>query len=263
MPEWPTELLAGLDAPRQLSSELRFRLEQALSAQATEGDSSARALDDAVSARLEGVLADPLAAALAEADHPRPLRPPARRRIERALGVTRRSWVPGAAVAAGVMMLAGVGLGLGLSATSAGPPPSGKAAQPASRPTPTATAGSPSAATTPSAGTGSASAEPPESLPQPASGLSNMAASPSAPEVDGVEPASGPASGGTWVTITGSGLSGATAVAFSNTPAQFDVVSSSQLRVMVPAHAPGTVDVRVSTASTTSVPSTADHYTYR
>ena len=52
-----------------------------------------------------------------------------------------------------------------------------------------------------------------------------------APTVTGFTPTSGPA--GTSVTLTGSGLAGATAVAFNGTAAIFSVVSDTQITAMV------------------------------
>lgn len=67
-----------------------------------------------------------------------------------------------------------------------------------------------------------------------------------APFITGVTPASGPAAGGTSVTITGVGFTGATAVTFGATPATaFTVNSSTQITATSPAHAAGTVDIVV------------------
>jgi hypothetical protein len=59
----------------------------------------------------------------------------------------------------------------------------------------------------------------------------------------GVTPTSGPAAGGTVVTITGAGFTGATAVKFGSTSAAFTVVSDSVITATTPAHAIGTVDI--------------------
>jgi len=84
-----------------------------------------------------------------------------------------------------------------------------------------------------------------------------------APAVTSVSPASGPSTGGTTVTITGTGLSGATAVTFGATAATgFTVNSSTQITATSPAGAAGTVDIRVTTAGGTSVTSVADQFTY-
>ena len=84
-----------------------------------------------------------------------------------------------------------------------------------------------------------------------------------APAVTSVSPASGPSTGGTSVTITGTGLSGATAVTFGATAATgFTVNSSTQITATSPAGAAGTVDIRVTTAGGTSVTSAADQFTY-
>jgi hypothetical protein len=61
--------------------------------------------------------------------------------------------------------------------------------------------------------------------------------------VTSLTPTSGPARGGTPVTIDGSDLSGVTAVSFGGTPAHFTVVSSTELTAVAPG---GSGDVVVS-----------------
>jgi prepilin-type N-terminal cleavage/methylation domain-containing protein len=82
--------------------------------------------------------------------------------------------------------------------------------------------------------------------------------------VSGVSPSSGPSSGGTMVTITGSGFTGTTGVSFGGTTAtQFSVVSDTQLIAVVPASsAAGAVDITVTAAAGTSAASPADKYTF-
>lgn len=64
-----------------------------------------------------------------------------------------------------------------------------------------------------------------------------------------IVPASGPSLGGTLVTITGTGLSGATGVSFGGTPAlEFGVIDDTTLEAVTPAHSPGDVDVTVTGA---------------
>ncbi len=83
------------------------------------------------------------------------------------------------------------------------------------------------------------------------------------PTVTSVSPASGPSTGGTYVTITGSNFIGVTAVRFGATAATgFTVNSSTQITATSPAGAAGTVDIRVTTAGGTSVTSVADQFTY-
>ncbi len=87
--------------------------------------------------------------------------------------------------------------------------------------------------------------------------------SPPAPTITSVAPSSGPAGGGTSVTITGTDLTGATDVNFGATPAaSFTVDTPSQITATSPAHAPGTVDVTATTASGTSGTSANDEFTY-
>jgi IPT/TIG domain len=83
-----------------------------------------------------------------------------------------------------------------------------------------------------------------------------------APTITSVTPANGPTAGGTTVTITGAGLSGATAVAFGGTAApSFTVNSGTSITAASPAGS-GTVDVTVTTPGGTSATSSADHFIY-
>lgn len=85
-----------------------------------------------------------------------------------------------------------------------------------------------------------------------------------APAVTGLSPAQGPLAGGTSVTITGTDLLGATAVAFGATPAtSFTVVSDTQITAVAPAAANvGPVDVTVTTSAGSSAKVAADQYAY-
>ena len=82
-----------------------------------------------------------------------------------------------------------------------------------------------------------------------------------APAVTQVSPSGGPAAGGTSVTITGSGFSGATGVEFGTTPASFTVNSATSITAVAPLGT-GTVDVRVITPAGVSATSSADHFAY-
>jgi hypothetical protein len=79
--------------------------------------------------------------------------------------------------------------------------------------------------------------------------------------VTGLSPSTGPAVGGTKVTITGSVLYAASAVTFGTTSAVFKVTSNSKIVATAPPGT-GTVDVRVTTPAGTSAAVTADKYTY-
>ena len=85
-----------------------------------------------------------------------------------------------------------------------------------------------------------------------------------APTVSNVSPSSGPLGGGTTVVITGTNLTGATAVKFGATNAtSFTVNSATQITATSPANAAGVVDITVTTtAGGTSATSAADQYTY-
>jgi hypothetical protein len=83
-----------------------------------------------------------------------------------------------------------------------------------------------------------------------------------APTVTGLSPTSGPAAGGTTVTIDGANLGGTTAVAFGGHAATaVTVLSATQLTATAPAGS-GAVDVTVTTADGTSATAAADVYTY-
>ena len=83
-----------------------------------------------------------------------------------------------------------------------------------------------------------------------------------APAVTGITPASGPAAGGTLVTITGSAFTGATAVDFGTTPAtNVKVVNSTTITANSPAGS-GTADVTVVTPGGRSASLAADRFTY-
>lgn len=74
-----------------------------------------------------------------------------------------------------------------------------------------------------------------------------------APTVTEVDPAEGPTTGGNVVVVTGSGFTERTSVTFGDTGAQdVQVVSSTELRAVAPAHLPGRVELTVTTAGGTS-----------
>ncbi len=85
----------------------------------------------------------------------------------------------------------------------------------------------------------------------------------SAPVVTGVSPAQGPVTAGEVVTITGTGLAGATAVDFGGIPALgFTHDFASQVVAFAPAGVAGPVDITVTTAGGASATSAADLFTY-
>lgn len=250
------DLLGGIDAPRPLPAGMRQRLEDRLL-----GD-AARPLDQELSGRLSEVLA------------PLPLR--SRRRAR---------WVA-AAAAAGLVVAGGAGLALeqgGGRARSA----ASSAASPSRSPSPSAASSSgsssPGAHFGASAGgspAGAGGGALPGSVQAPGAGPLNAALAPkdaasgsavapafpagrAAPVVTGLTPDRGPAGGGTWVTISGGGFAGVTAVRFAAAPAsRFVVVSASVIRVLAPGGSPGTVDVRVVNRAGTSAATAADRFTY-
>jgi hypothetical protein len=98
----------------------------------------------------------------------------------------------------------------------------------------------------------------------PTVGSLTIAAAVAAPTVSSVSPSSGSTAGGTQVTITGTNLSGATAVDFGSVAATGVSVNSAgtQITATSPAGSAGTVDVTVTTAGGTSKTSSADEFTY-
>ena len=85
---------------------------------------------------------------------------------------------------------------------------------------------------------------------------------PAGPTVTGINPTSGPTTGGTSVAITGTNFTGATAVDFGSTAAtSFTVNSATSITATSPAGT-GTVDVTVTTSFGTSATSSADQFTY-
>ncbi len=83
------------------------------------------------------------------------------------------------------------------------------------------------------------------------------------PAVTGITPNTGPTTGGTSVTITGTDFLGTTGVNFGTSPAtNVTVVSPTEITATSPAHAVGPVDVTVTTAHGTSPTSPADVFTY-
>ena len=83
-----------------------------------------------------------------------------------------------------------------------------------------------------------------------------------APTVSAVSPTSGPSTGGTSVTVTGTGFTGASAVQFGTTAAtSFTVNSATSITATSPAGS-GTVNVTVTTPGGTSATSAADQFSY-
>ena len=95
--------------------------------------------------------------------------------------------------------------------------------------------------------------------------VKGAAFTPTPPTMSYIDPTSGPVAGGNTVIIGGAYFIGATAVMFGNTAASsFTVESFNQIRAVAPAHAAGTVVVRVTTPRGTSpqAPSLDYDYTY-
>ncbi len=85
----------------------------------------------------------------------------------------------------------------------------------------------------------------------------------SGPTVTSISPGTGTGSGGTSITINGSGFSNVTGVKFGTTAAtSYSVVSNSQITAISPSHNPGTIDVTVVTTGGTSATSSADQFVF-
>jgi len=83
------------------------------------------------------------------------------------------------------------------------------------------------------------------------------------PAISSVSPSSGSTSGGTSVTITGTNLTGASAVYFGSYPASsFVVKSATTITAVAPAASAGVVNITVTTPAGTSATSAADQFTY-
>ncbi|MGO9113900.1 MAG: IPT/TIG domain-containing protein [Thermoguttaceae bacterium] len=83
------------------------------------------------------------------------------------------------------------------------------------------------------------------------------------PTVTGISPVSGYTTGGTSVTITGTGFAGETAVDFGTIAATSVIVNSAtQITAISPAETAGSVDVTVTSFGGTSTTSSVDKFTY-
>jgi large repetitive protein len=91
----------------------------------------------------------------------------------------------------------------------------------------------------------------------------SVGALPPPPAVTAVSPTSGPTSGGSVVTITGTGFTGATSVKFGNTAAtNFSINNDTNITATAPAGTAGTVDVTVVGPGGISATGSADQFTY-
>lgn len=81
------------------------------------------------------------------------------------------------------------------------------------------------------------------------------------PTVTSVGPNSGPAAGGTSITITGTDFTGATAVTIGGSAAAFSVVNATTITATTPAHAAGVVNISVTTAGGTGTGTNLFTYT--
>jgi hypothetical protein len=84
------------------------------------------------------------------------------------------------------------------------------------------------------------------------------------PTITKVTPASGTLAGGTRVTISGTGLTGATSVMFGSVAATSYTVNGhgTTIKAVTPAHAEGPVNIVVTTPGGTTANSSADTYTF-
>jgi phospholipase C len=85
----------------------------------------------------------------------------------------------------------------------------------------------------------------------------------SAPAVKKLAPGEGPSGGGTTVTVTGKGFTGATAVMFgARAASSFTVSSKTEILAVSPAEQPGAVQLTVTTPNGTSATSKKDEFTF-
>jgi hypothetical protein len=89
----------------------------------------------------------------------------------------------------------------------------------------------------------------------------SCAATATRPTVTSITPTNGPASGGTIVTINGSGFTGVTSVNFGSDQASYVFNGDTLITGTAPAGS-GVTDVTVTTPGGTSVSSTVDEFTY-
>ncbi|MFI5877353.1 IPT/TIG domain-containing protein [Streptomyces sp. NPDC051445] len=82
------------------------------------------------------------------------------------------------------------------------------------------------------------------------------------PTVTAVTPSNGPTSGGTTVTLTGAGLTGATVVSFDGTPSSFTVNSATLITAVTPSGSAGAAEVTVTTPSGQSATSPGSYFFY-
>jgi hypothetical protein len=82
------------------------------------------------------------------------------------------------------------------------------------------------------------------------------------PSIKSMSSHSGTHAGGLSVTISGVNFAATTSVKFGTAAATFTLIDSKKLQVTTPAHAAGTVDVRVTTGAGTSAIVSADKYTF-
>ncbi len=78
-----------------------------------------------------------------------------------------------------------------------------------------------------------------------------------------ITPTSGPTDGNQTVTITGAGLSHTTQVFFGTLPADFEIISDTQIRATTPPHGAALVDITLHAANTTNTLTTTAPDAYR
>jgi hypothetical protein len=90
-----------------------------------------------------------------------------------------------------------------------------------------------------------------------------LSVTPRSPTITKISPSSGPPSGGTTVTITGTDFTGATTVVFGpDAASSFDVVSSTEITAVSPAEAASTHGIVVTTPGGTSPYTNAELFTF-
>jgi hypothetical protein len=82
------------------------------------------------------------------------------------------------------------------------------------------------------------------------------------PVVSGVSPSAGPDTGGTAITLTGSGFTGASVVDVGGSSVPFTVVTDKKITLTTPGGTDGPADVTVTTPGGTSATSSSDQFTF-
>ena len=99
--------------------------------------------------------------------------------------------------------------------------------------------------------------------PPPSAGFSPPGTASAAPVITSLSPASGPVTGGTTITVTGSGFTLATKVTIAGIKVRFTLKSDTKILAKAPPHAAGRFNVRVWVAALVTPANANTVYTYQ